>query len=69
MNDGVVCYISRPLDSNMKCQDHPNGCGFHLQLGDVLFVDGSEMELVKGSIFTCQCGSLTIRVSGLARLA
>lgn len=50
MNDGVVCYISRPLDSNMKCQDHPNGCGFHLQLGDVLFVDGSEMELVKGSI-------------------
>jgi hypothetical protein len=34
----------------MKCQDHPNGCGFHLQLGDVLFVDGSEMELVKGSI-------------------
>ena len=33
----------------MFCPNHKNGCGQSLKIGDVLLVDGSEMELVHGS--------------------
>ena len=50
MSHGYVLFISTPCDINMCCPQHKNGCGNYLRVGDVVFVDGAEMEMIKSQI-------------------
>ena len=43
-----VCYINKPLDTNMKCKEHKEGCGAYLQVGNLCYIDGSECTFVEG---------------------
>ena len=48
---GIVCFINRAIDKNMKCKRHPNGCGDFIAQGTPVIVDATECELVQGCIY------------------
>ena len=48
---GIVCFVSHPIDKNMKCSKHPDGCGHALSVGNIVVVDATECELVQGCIY------------------
>lgn len=50
MPDIPVGYIGTPVDVNMKCNIHPQGCGRHINLGDLAFIDGSEVTFHRGQV-------------------
>ena len=46
-----ICYVDKPLDDNMMCEAHPDGCGKALEVHDIVVCDASECELVEGKIY------------------
>ena len=36
-----MCYIHSAPHEDMKCRSHPNGCGLHIQVGMIVFVNGA----------------------------
>jgi hypothetical protein len=67
-----VGYIGHPVDNNMTCKLHPDGCGKYIKVGGLGFVDASEATFHRGHYFvsiralnslgerTCKVGLLNV---------
>ena len=52
VRSSLINYIHDPFDSNMKCDQHPNGCGQELlKRGTVVVCDARECEFVRGGVY------------------
>lgn len=52
VRSSLINYIHDPFDSNMKCNQHPNGCGRELlKKGTVVVCDARECEYVRGGVY------------------
>ena len=59
MDYAWVCFLKNPIDENMTCADHINGCGFGVEEGSLVVVDASECELVHGRIWYIAARTVT----------
>lgn len=46
-----VIFTTHPLDDNMRCGEHRDGCGRQLVEGDICKVDAGECQLIKGRVW------------------
>ena len=51
VQSSLVTFVGHPIDTNMSCKEHPNGCGKVLAAGDIVVCDAHECEFVKGGIY------------------
>lgn len=60
-----VLFINKPIDDNMRCEHHPNGCGFDLKHGENCIVDAGECQLVMGRVWNVAVRARVVGKDGL----